>query len=350
MDKFGHFYFAYGSNLNDWRGLGLRPVGPATLPDEVLVFDHHSSRRDCGTLNIRRRRGGLVEGYLFAATRDGWRALDRKEGHPRSYRRETVTVLNAKGREVKAETYRSMGSCGFVQPNEAYLDICRKGRERFELGTEELDLAAANEVRSVCDAVFVYGTLMRGESRALVWRDLNLDCALLAQARGTLHNHGSYPGMELEGDGIVEGEFLRFKNIEDALARFDPIEGFMGFGNDKNLFRRTLSTFHVGEGRSRRAWSYVTTRPEAPAIESNDWRMHRGVRQVVVEAIVAAHAGRTRDFLDRLAWTPTSPFDTIPFVTSRMADVVDDVLHGRLSERTLARASEDWAVPLPLDS
>ena len=57
MDKFGHFYFAYGSNLNDWRGLGLRPVGPATLPDEVLVFDHHSSRRDCGTLNIRRRRG-----------------------------------------------------------------------------------------------------------------------------------------------------------------------------------------------------------------------------------------------------------------------------------------------------
>ncbi len=44
MDKFGHFYFAYGSNLNDWRGLGLRPVGPATLPDEVLVFDHHSSR------------------------------------------------------------------------------------------------------------------------------------------------------------------------------------------------------------------------------------------------------------------------------------------------------------------
>jgi gamma-glutamylcyclotransferase (GGCT)/AIG2-like uncharacterized protein YtfP len=104
MEKTEQRYFGYGSNLNDWRGLGLRPIGPATLPDEVLAFECRSRSRRCSTLNIRRHRGGVVEGYLFAVFQNDWNALDRKEGHPGFYRRETVTVLDTKGCEIKADT------------------------------------------------------------------------------------------------------------------------------------------------------------------------------------------------------------------------------------------------------
>jgi gamma-glutamylcyclotransferase (GGCT)/AIG2-like uncharacterized protein YtfP len=210
MEQTKQLYFAYGSNLNknDWnkycrdKGIDpgiMQPVAPATLPDEVLVFDHYSSRRNSWTLNIRPHFGSLVEGYLFAVTQVGWDVLDKKEGHPNAYQRETVIVLDANGGEVKATTYRSKRPHGLERPNDAkpcddYLDICRAGRERFELDTIDIDLAAENEGYS-CNLVFVYGTLMRGESRASAWEDLNPDRVLLANSPGTLLDHGSYPGL-----------------------------------------------------------------------------------------------------------------------------------------------------------
>ncbi len=258
-------------------------------------------------LNIRRHRGAAVEGFLFAVAPEGWAALDKKEGHPHAYRREKAIVLDPEGREVRGQTYRAPEG-EFVCPAEEYLDICRRGREQHDLEDAELDLAAANEIRSACDSVFVYGTLMRGEENAAVWRGLELGCALLAQARGALRDHGAYPGMVLGQDGEVEGEFLRFGKIGEALEPFDRLEGFFGFGAEGNVYRRTLSTFHVGDGRARRAWTYVTMQADAPAIESGDWRAHCGRRREARAAIVAAHAARQPDFLGCLARVP----DNVP--------------------------------------
>ncbi len=147
-------YFGYGSNLDhdDWsrfcraRDLDprvLRPIGPATLADEMLVFDYHSVRRDCGALNIRHQPGGMVDGYLFEVAGD-WTALDQKEGHPHRYAREHVRVRDPGGAIVAAQTYRVVPALriGFVAPSEHYLAICRAGRTRYGLSLAQLDAAA----------------------------------------------------------------------------------------------------------------------------------------------------------------------------------------------------------------
>ncbi len=147
-------YFGYGSNLDfeDWsafcaeRGFdpfAMRPVGPAVLPGEALVFDYHSSRRGCGALNLRPLPGGAVDGYLFEIA--DWAALDLKEGHPTRYRREPVVVLDPAGAEVTAQTYRVIPEMrvGLVPPNAHYLAVCRAGRTRFGLSLAGLEAAAA---------------------------------------------------------------------------------------------------------------------------------------------------------------------------------------------------------------
>ena len=110
-------YFAYGSNLHEadfrsWcsrKGLAtncLRRIAKAYLPDEALAFSYKSQTRRGGVLNIRPFQAGVVEGYLYEVSGDGWSILDRKEGAPNCYRRETVTVLDANGSEIQAATYR----------------------------------------------------------------------------------------------------------------------------------------------------------------------------------------------------------------------------------------------------
>ncbi len=151
-------YFAYGSNLDwdDWsafcraRGFDaavLRAIGPAVLPHEQLVFDYRSVRRGGGALNIRSCRGGTVDGLLFSVPRDGWAALDRKEGHPHRYRREIVTVREQGGREAAAWVYRVIPAMriGFCPPRDDYLRLCRAGRLRYGLSIRQLDAAAAGE-------------------------------------------------------------------------------------------------------------------------------------------------------------------------------------------------------------
>jgi gamma-glutamylcyclotransferase (GGCT)/AIG2-like uncharacterized protein YtfP len=120
-------------------------------------------------------------------------------------------------------------------------------------------------------------------------------------------------------EGFVLDEVLRFENIEAALARFDRIEGFYGFGNSKNLFRRTVTTFNLDDGLVQPAWTYVTTRPEAPAIPSNDWRVHCGRRLDFVEKLVAEHASRKPkpNFLERMTSAASSPFDSVPHACRR---------------------------------
>ena len=147
-------YFGYGSNLDfdDWsvfcaeRGFEpfvMRPIGPAVLGGEALVFDYHSSRRGCGALDLRSLAGGAVDGYLFEI--DDWTPLDVKEGHPTRYRREAVVVRDAAGAAVAAQTYRVVPAMrvGLVAPNADYLAVCRAGRARFGLSLAGLEAAAA---------------------------------------------------------------------------------------------------------------------------------------------------------------------------------------------------------------
>ena len=339
-------FFGYGSTLDaaTWDGaMPMVPVGPATLPDNCLSFDYRSRRRGCGVLNLKARLGGVVEGYLFQVDDQAVAALDRRDGHPACYRREDVVVLDAAGREVRAFTYRVVPHrvIGFVAPNDAYMASCMAGRGRYGLTTDDVT-AAAEGKEALCESVFVYGTLMRGERRASSWMPLTPPCVLLARTFGTLRHHGDYPGLVPGRDGMVEGEFIQFDDVADALERFDRIEGFAGFVKDESLFRRILTDVDVGSGRVRQAWTYETTRPDAPFITGGDWRRVTGTREVALSSILGDHASRSGDFFTRLATVSDGPFGTVCDEGDGYVDILARLSAGGFDERGLCRASGTW--------
>jgi gamma-glutamylcyclotransferase (GGCT)/AIG2-like uncharacterized protein YtfP len=351
-------YFAYGSNLNteDWRNWcvnrnkppynpdDIRRVGAAWLPDFELAFDLHSRTRGGGVLNIRPRVGQRVAGVLFEVLGQGWKALDSKEGAPKVYERFETEVIVPGGERLAAITYRASESKrqGFVRPTSEYLEIVRAGLRAHGLDPAMVDAAAGNAVLPMeIDAVFVYGTLMRGESRFSALAVHEPTCILTGYGPGTLYDLENYPGLVLTGQRelLVEGEFVQFERVEDALHALDAIEGFRGFGRPGSLYERTLVDVEVGEDRPRTAWTYVL--PEAPsdvrAIPSSSWREERGRRKPFWARLCAAYAAGDESGLRALlrargAWRKRR---------TTLADALDQC---QLTERQLALATQRWVV------
>jgi gamma-glutamylcyclotransferase (GGCT)/AIG2-like uncharacterized protein YtfP len=360
------YYFAYGSNLNssDWRDwchrngfspdlLQFRNI--AYLPDCELVFNHPSKTRGGGVLNLKRRVGQLAPGAMFEVAPGGWEALDKKEGHPNYYQRQSATALTLCGETIPVTTYVVPPErCkGFVRPAPGYPEVVQVGHAKYGLAGRSLEAAARNEpVPWEVDGLFVYGTLLRGESRFHLLEPFGLECALLAMTWGRLADLEAFPGLleaESEGD-LVQGEFLKLRDIGGALACVDPVEGFHGFGSAGSLFQRGLIEVDAGDGRIRAAWTYRLAEPpdNARLIPSGDWREHRGRRESFVTRLVAAHAAGDEPRL-ALALARRIPFafggdpesvagDLQPLVQAVLADVV--------SERRLAQESGQWvAIP-----
>ena len=149
----------------------------------------------------------------------------------------------------------------------------------------------------------------------------------------------SYPGIVIDGSDLVRGECISFRDAGAVLDRFDRIEGFAGFGNTGNLFRRTLVLIDTGALSPRLAWTYVTCRPNAPAIPSGDWREHQGTCGRAMREILSSYAA-TPDFFARLAAAPESPFGTLYEHEPMFEDVLKDLVLGHLEERWLRIASQ----------
>jgi gamma-glutamylcyclotransferase (GGCT)/AIG2-like uncharacterized protein YtfP len=359
-------HFGYGSNLDlqDWtafcRANGfdpecLEPVGRAALPDHELVFDYYSPSRGGGALNVRPKVGQVVDGYLFRVAAEGWRALDRKEGVKAGcYERFETVALLPDGSQVPVRTYRACKHQlkPFQRPTAEYLEICRRGRERFGLGTEMLDAVAEGcEADAEVLAVFAYGSLVRGGDRFPIVEEFGVKCALMAHALGDLYDCGAWPALALRPNGDefqrVAGDFLVPHDLAGLLERLDRIEGFRGFGGEQHLFRRTLIDVDVDHGRPRRAWVYVMDRAPAGArlIEGGDWRRYQRVHTQFVRALVAEHADGVEAFATHVARSIVPP--CVEFSPARddltMEQLVDAVLSGEVAERRLAQVSERWA-------
>ena len=93
-DFLKELYFAYGSNLNivqmDNRCPLAQLVSRAVLEGYELAFR-------CGVLTILPKEGGRVDGILWKVNDRDERALDRYEGYPRLYTKETLTVQTDAG-------------------------------------------------------------------------------------------------------------------------------------------------------------------------------------------------------------------------------------------------------------
>ena len=356
-------YFAYGSNLNtddfeQWcvdRGYPtqlLKSVGNASLRDYELAFRYDSASRGGGVLDIRERRGSIVPGVIFEVAEEGWDALDRKEGAPGCYQREDVIVFDEFGEMHRATTYRVVDSRAeyYVEPAPGYVEVVQQGLQAWKIDDAYLLAAANNESPVFTDAIFVYGTLMRGESRFDVLKQFGIDCSLLAEAQGQLFDLGLFPGMtrECASESHVHGEFIRLRSPEAALAALDRIEGFRGYGKPGSLYRRELISVHVGDGRLRTAWTYCldASADDAQVILSGDWRKHCGTRERFMRWLANAHSDQhPRRIAERLA--SKSPYSWNSDREATVAELLplDDALaSGTLSERKLAQTTGEWAI------
>lgn len=357
-------YFAYGSNLNttDWqrwcreKGLPsnlLSPAGIGFLPDQELVFDYYSSSRRGGALDLKPRAGQLVEGVFFEVEDGGWEVLDRKEGAPNCYEQFDTVALTSDGAELPVTTYRVCENkrAGFVVPTDEYVALVRKGLEEHNLDHAMLDMVSRNETPPLAvHAIFVYGTLMRGECRFSVLAKHGLKCILLAETPGRLLDLGSFPGMLAPNaaDQWVQGEFVRLRDIGSALKQLDAIEGFRGFGQPDSLYRRALFDVGVGDGRIRPAWTYLINDHHcgAPAISSGSWRQHQERDEDFIKRLVAAYCAENESQLacviaNRGAFVP---MDSLGEVTERLLPLTDAVRARMVSERQLAQATQKWVV------
>jgi len=128
----------------------------------------------------------------------------------------------------------------------------------------------------VIGAVFVYGTLMRGEGL-----HEHLHAAgdpgqpERATTAGVLYDHGAWPGL-LPDPGShrrVSGQLFRPRNTAPLLEALDAVEDFFGYGREGSLFRRVVLEVQVA-GRAQLAWGYRTLEPGGAEISSGDWGAH----------------------------------------------------------------------------
>lgn len=365
-------YFAYGSNLNQadlksWchrhnhPELNLELVSSAELPDHKLVFDVYSSSRNGGVLDIRQSIGRCVDGVLFRVNADQLAIIDRKEGAPNFYDRREVTVIDPDGKLLTAITYqvRPERTVRFEAPSRAYFDVVEAGYRQYGISTARLEAAANNRPSSAEDGFFLYGTFMRDECRFKAIKPFEITCSLLASTPGSLLDLGSYPGMLpathdnewASHAGLVEGDFVRLQKVSAALQMLDDVEGFHGYDSLRNdqltaRFYRTRVNIDVGDGRIRRAWTYLLASKDEhfPEIQSGDWRKHRGTKLTFQQKLIEQHIdGNERAVAEKLSsFLPFSMADDRQETIENLLPLRKSLEKGVISERRLAQVSGKW--------
>lgn len=123
-------YIAYGSNLNleqmAYRCPTAEVVGTAVLRDWRLWFRGGSGG---AVATVEREKGWKVPVLIWKIQPQDEQALDRYEGFPFLYRKETLR-LTVNGKRVRAMVY-IMNEKGrpYGTPSAGYLDTIRKGYE-----------------------------------------------------------------------------------------------------------------------------------------------------------------------------------------------------------------------------
>lgn len=265
-----HDYFAYGTNLNaeDWadfcrraghREDSLVQTQTVWLPDHRPVYHYRSRRRKGGALDVTPDSGQATPGVLFRVEADGWEALDRKEGAPRFYARQSVTVLTEDGAHHPATTYRVVPECrqsGFVPPAPGYVSIVAEGLRAFGLPTRVHTQAAVDErPETPIRHLFVYGLLQ--SSQALGNALNGVLHRQPAQVPGRLFDLGDSPGWQppAAAEDWVHGELLTLGDPAAVLEQTDAIEGFYGYGTD-SLYHRVLVRAQAPNAETVLAWCY----------------------------------------------------------------------------------------------
>lgn len=120
-------YLAYGSNLNlkqmACRCPTARVMGSAKLTGYRLLFRGGNGG---AVATIERQKGGSVPVLLWRITPYDEETLDRYEGYPHLYRKETVKV-RFKGQWVSAMVYIMNEGRPLGTPGRCYYEVIRQG-------------------------------------------------------------------------------------------------------------------------------------------------------------------------------------------------------------------------------
>jgi gamma-glutamylcyclotransferase (GGCT)/AIG2-like uncharacterized protein YtfP len=122
-------------------------------------------------------------------------------------------------------------------------------------------------------ALFVYGSLMRGEAAHRRIEKYGIDRIEEACVAGTLLDLGEYPGA-IAGGETIHGEIVELADTQRTLTDLDAYEDFRGYGRPDSLFRRAIGCAVRTDGSHTFAWIYLYARDgtHARAIASGDWR------------------------------------------------------------------------------
>ena len=142
-------YFAYGSNINleqmEHRCPDAQLVGPVTLQNYELQF------RGSGFATVAPKKGSTVHGLVWKITPNCEQSLDRYEGYPRHYTKETVTVKDAAGTEIPVMVYiMAEPYCRQpALPSPYYYRVIQRGFEANGLPVESLQAAWSRTIDEV---------------------------------------------------------------------------------------------------------------------------------------------------------------------------------------------------------
>jgi gamma-glutamylcyclotransferase (GGCT)/AIG2-like uncharacterized protein YtfP len=108
-------------------------------------------------------------------------------------------------------------------------------------------------------ALFVYGTLQRGQCRERCWPHAPLSVEL-ATVRGRLYDLGPYPAL-VAGDDLIGGEVWRLaaEHLSRTLAVLDEVEDVAA--GEAGLYARRAVECRTERGAAVRAFAYYYARP-----------------------------------------------------------------------------------------
>ena len=279
-------YFAYGSNLDfeDWSKWcakkqadpsGMVEIEPAFLPDYELKFHYYSGSRGGGAADVVPSSvGNLVPGVLFELNSKTLELMDDKEGVKYNcYERKWVEVIKFDGSIVKALTYvvcQEKIQNNYVEPTSKYVNLIRNGLIKRGLPIEYLENSLGTGI-STLNYIFVYGTLMKQESRNGILEQYSAEFLGQNSITGKLLHLSNFPGMIHDDNSEISGELYHCQEIGECLSKLDWIEGFYGYNSNDSLFTRIITKVNE-ENNPKWAWTYKYNGESGKIIKSGDWR------------------------------------------------------------------------------
>jgi gamma-glutamylcyclotransferase (GGCT)/AIG2-like uncharacterized protein YtfP len=209
-EKQDKLYFGYGSNLHitqmKRRCKDSVPVIAGSLPGKLLSFSN--------VLTIEAHDEASVVGGLYEVSASDERALDRYEGHPRTYsKRYTHITLNGERRTVFYYVLNQPYT--WSAPSGYYYSIVEQGYKDWGLDLKELQESYKRAVAADKTARKSYYESLSGSEDKLSWKS-KPNRAYTVDADGTIDYLDFSSQLDSEWNEAIRRDETLSLDLEDA--------------------------------------------------------------------------------------------------------------------------------------